>query len=140
MAHWMRGLERLGGKWGTQIGDHTPFASDSYTRTRIYVGTGAELWLLGWMPGQGSTVHDHGGVDVAYVVLAGALEEEVFVADDAGRAHVIAARRVTVGGVVACDGYAIHRVRVVGSTPLVTVHLFAPRYVGGRDFEPAEQP
>lgn len=138
LTSWMRALGRLAVDWGPPLVRQVPFAADAYTRTRIFAGDSAELWLLGWLPGQGSSVHDHAGVDTAYVVLAGTLEEEIFVADDCDRAHLAEARRVTVGGVVATDGFAIHRVRVVGADPLVTLHLFAPRYIAGRDFELGE--
>jgi predicted metal-dependent enzyme (double-stranded beta helix superfamily) len=37
-----------------------------------------EVWLIGWTPGQGTTVHDHGGSSGAMTVAEGVLVEEVF--------------------------------------------------------------
>jgi predicted metal-dependent enzyme (double-stranded beta helix superfamily) len=37
-----------------------------------------EVWLIGWAPGQGTPVHDHGGSSGAMTVAEGTLEEEVF--------------------------------------------------------------
>src|SRR5436309_8762002 len=34
-----------------------------------------EAWLLTWLPGQGTDLHDHGGAAGAFVVLSGELTE-----------------------------------------------------------------
>lgn len=35
-----------------------------------------EVWLLTWLPGQGTDLHDHGGCAGAFLVVSGALTEE----------------------------------------------------------------
>src|SRR5690349_1260836 len=42
-----------------------------------------EAWLLTWLPGQGTDLHDHGGSSGAFLVFGGTLTEEtVTVAPD----------------------------------------------------------
>ncbi|WP_031080845.1 cysteine dioxygenase [Streptomyces sp. NRRL WC-3549] len=42
---------------------------------RLHTGPGYELWLLSWVPGQGSGRHDHGLSSGVLTVLAGELTE-----------------------------------------------------------------
>src|SRR6201999_3422576 len=39
-----------------------------------------EVWLLSWLPGQGTALHDHGPAAGAFAVAAGALTERVVAA------------------------------------------------------------
>lgn len=50
---------------------------DATTRwyARLQTGPGYEVWLLSWLPGQGSGLHDHGGSSGVLTVLQGALRE-----------------------------------------------------------------
>jgi Cysteine dioxygenase type I len=36
-----------------------------------------EVWLLSWLPGQGTALHDHGPASGAFAVTAGTLTEQV---------------------------------------------------------------
>ena len=38
---------------------------------------GAQVWLLTWLPGQGTPLHDHGGSAGAFAVVRGTLHERV---------------------------------------------------------------
>ncbi|MEU0786717.1 cysteine dioxygenase [Streptomyces sp. NPDC006173] len=42
---------------------------------RLRTGPGYEVWLLSWVPGQGSGLHGHGGSSGVLTVLDGALTE-----------------------------------------------------------------
>ena len=46
--------------------------------TRLDSGPGWEAWLLTWLPGQGTLIHDHGGSAGAFVVVDGSLTEETY--------------------------------------------------------------
>jgi quercetin dioxygenase-like cupin family protein len=50
---------------------------DSTTRWyhRLGTGPGYEMWLLSWVPGQGSGIHDHGRSSGVLTMLDGALTE-----------------------------------------------------------------
>src|SRR3954467_4189396 len=45
--------------------------------TRLLARPGWEAWLLTWLPGQSTGLHDHGGSAGAFAVLDGVLEETV---------------------------------------------------------------
>jgi mannose-6-phosphate isomerase-like protein (cupin superfamily) len=84
-----------------------------------------EAWLLTWLPGQGTDLHDHGGSSGAFVVVSGALTEEVIVrTDDAP----IVPRRVSLSaGVVRAFGARhVHRITNTGTAPAVSLHVYAP--------------
>ncbi|MBT2482594.1 cysteine dioxygenase family protein [Streptomyces sp. ISL-94] len=42
---------------------------------RLHTGPGYEVWLLSWVPGQGSGLHDHGASSGVLTVLDGELTE-----------------------------------------------------------------
>lgn len=42
---------------------------------RLHTGPGYEVWLLSWVPGQGSGLHGHGGSSGVLTVLEGELTE-----------------------------------------------------------------
>src|SRR5947209_5559422 len=59
---------------------HVQFRSPRHY-TRLLAGNGWEAWLLTWLPGQSTGLHDHGGSAGAFAVLEGALDESVVVPD-----------------------------------------------------------
>src|SRR5438270_11727550 len=44
---------------------------------RLYRDRRVDLWLISWLPSQGTELHDHGGSAGAFTVLAGELAEAV---------------------------------------------------------------
>ncbi|SOD65142.1 Cysteine dioxygenase type I [Streptomyces zhaozhouensis] len=84
---------------------------------RLRVGPGYEVWLLSWLPGQGSGRHDHGPSSGVYTVLAGALTEHA-----AGRGE----RVLTPGSLrVFAPGY-VHEVVNAALAPAVSLHVYFP--------------
>lgn len=89
-----------------------------------------EIWLISWLPGQSTGLHDHGGSRGAFAVALGTLEER-----DPG-----AARHLAAGESRAFGADYVHEVRNVSAAPAISVHAYAPplatmnRYdlVGGR--------
>ena len=65
---------------------HLPLVRPAAHRTAAY-----EVWLLSWVPGQGSGLHDHGRSCGVLTVLRGALTEHTATA--AGRAGDAGGRR-----------------------------------------------
>ncbi|GGK07200.1 hypothetical protein GCM10010123_41300 [Pilimelia anulata] len=91
--------------------------------TRLAAHPDHEVWLLTWLPGQGTDLHDHGGSAGALYVVSGALAEEV--ADPARPA------RPTARHLAAGDGHRfgpryIHRITNRSQRPAVSVHVYGP--------------
>jgi predicted metal-dependent enzyme (double-stranded beta helix superfamily) len=84
-----------------------------------------EVWLMSWLPGQGTDLHNHGGATGAFTVVEGVLTESV--ARDAGTqrpAHSV--HRVESGqSRVFGPGY-VHRVANDGPEPAVSIHVYRP--------------
>jgi quercetin dioxygenase-like cupin family protein len=84
---------------------------------RLRTGPGYEVWLLSWVPGQGSGRHDHGASHGVYTVLSGALTEH---ADGRG------SRVLTPGSLrVFAPGY-VHEVVNASLEGAVSLHVYFP--------------
>jgi quercetin dioxygenase-like cupin family protein len=83
---------------------------------RLRTGPGYEVWLLSWVPGQGSGLHDHGGSSGVLTVLDGALTERT---DRGTRALGSGAQRVFAPGYV-------HEVVNDSLEPAVSLHVYYP--------------
>ncbi len=79
----------------------------------------AQVWLLSWLPGQGTGLHDHGGSAGAFAVVRGTLHERVSARE--GVAELSAGRVRHFGP------HHVHRVTNSGAAPAVSVHVYAPR-------------
>jgi hypothetical protein len=87
----------------------------------------AEIWLLSWLPGQGTALHDHGTSSGTFAVAQGTLHERVVTAGRRGRgARELGADLVT-GQVRMFGSHYVHQVRNRSSEPAVSVHVYAPR-------------
>lgn len=85
-------------------------------RTETY-----EAWLLSWLPGQHTDLHDHGGSTGAFTIVSGNLTERV-VRDGQEFLHSLAAGQSRVFG----PHYA-HQVTNLGVDPAVTIHVYRPQ-------------
>ncbi|MEU9334865.1 cysteine dioxygenase family protein [Streptomyces sp. NPDC048290] len=83
---------------------------------RLRTGPGYEVWLLSWVPGQGSGLHDHGPSSGVLTVLSGGLTEH---ARGRARALTAGAQRVF------APGYA-HEVVNDTLAPAVSLHVYHP--------------
>ncbi|WP_432004146.1 cysteine dioxygenase [Streptomyces sioyaensis] len=83
---------------------------------RLRTGPGYEVWLLSWVPGQGSGRHDHGPSSGVLTVLEGELTE-----------HAGTGRRTLTAGAqrVFAPGY-VHEVVNDALTPAVSLHIYFP--------------
>jgi hypothetical protein len=87
----------------------------------------AEIWLLSWLPGQGTALHDHGSSSGAFAVAQGTVFERVVTAGRRGRrARELGADLVT-GRVRMFGPHYVHQVRNSSAEPAVSVHVYAPR-------------
>ena len=65
------GLARAEDLWRPHVA-HDP---DERVRVRLLATEAYEVWLLGWSPGQGVGLHDHGDANGAFIVVDGELFE-----------------------------------------------------------------
>jgi hypothetical protein len=97
---------------------------------RLHVAEDHEVWLLTWLPGQGTDLHDHGGSWGAFVVIAGTLTEETVTAgtltEQTVTARTLTEETVTAG---ALTEQTVTRRQPLGGTP--TARQLALRH-GGR--------
>jgi hypothetical protein len=95
---------------------------DAITRwySRLETGPGYEVWLLSWLPGQGSGGHDHGRSSGVLTVLQGSLTERSLTG--AGRT----VRQLGEGAQrMFAPGY-LHEVANDSLEPAVSVHVYFP--------------
>ena len=98
-----------------------------------------EVWLLTWLPGQGTELHDHGGSAGAFHVVSGILVEDTVMADTlvgaggVGRRAPVSRRRPRTASRELRQGagrrfgsHHIHRISNRSSRPAVSVHVYGP--------------
>jgi hypothetical protein len=84
-----------------------------------------EVWLLSWLPGQGTDLHDHGPASGAFAIAAGTLTERVVTAKP-GRPAVEVTRALKTGCSRAFGPRYVHQVTNAGAVPAVSVHVYTP--------------
>jgi hypothetical protein len=92
---------------------------------RLYRDRRVDLWLISWLPSQGTQLHDHGGSAGAFTVLSGELSEAVYRAGHSETDALTERRRESGLAIGFGEGY-IHDVRNLGSEPAVSVHAYSP--------------
>lgn len=95
---------------------------DATTRwyARLATGPGYEVWLLSWLPGQGTGLHDHGHSSGVLTVLQGELSERSLGAS--GEIH----RKLAADDQrVFAPGY-LHDVVNDSLEPAVSLHIYFP--------------
>jgi len=86
---------------------------------------GAQIWLLSWLPGQGTDLHDHGSSAGAFAVARGTLTERV-VAGRSRRGVREDTTDLTAGRVRYFGPHYVHQVTNTLPEPAVSVHVYAP--------------
>ncbi|MEV4410497.1 cysteine dioxygenase family protein [Catellatospora sp. NPDC049609] len=92
---------------------------------RLLSEAGLEAWLLTWLPGQQTDLHDHGGSAGAFVVVAGSLTERTVRQELDGRAS-LTARVLTAGAGRQFGGHHVHQIVNNGLEPAISVHVYGP--------------
>jgi predicted metal-dependent enzyme (double-stranded beta helix superfamily) len=82
-----------------------------------------EVWLLTWLPGQGTDLHDHGGSAGAFHVMSGSLTEDTVTPGSPAR---ITARELGEGAGRRFGGRHIHRITNRSARPAISVHVYGP--------------
>lgn len=90
--------------------------------TRLWHDDHVTAWLICWMDGQDTGLHDHGESSGAVAVLDGAVREERL-----RPGHVSLSRTLRAGQTFDFDPKVIHRVSHPGDgVPAVTLHAYSP--------------
>ncbi|MCU7729717.1 cysteine dioxygenase family protein [Actinoplanes sp. KI2] len=92
---------------------------------RLHAADDHEAWLLTWLPGQGTDLHDHGGSAGAFHVFAGTLTEDT-VTIPAGGAARVTARELGEGAGRRFGSRHIHRITNRSPRPAVSIHVYGP--------------
>lgn len=93
---------------------------------RIYHGQDYDLWVISWLPGQSTGLHDHGASSGAFIVTTGVLEE----------LRPNQRTYISVRGEVRCFGpdYA-HDVRNASDAPAISLHAYSPPLTEMNEYE-----
>ncbi|ONI70299.1 cysteine dioxygenase [Actinosynnema sp. ALI-1.44] len=75
-----------------------------------------EIWLMSWLPGQSTDLHDHGSATGAFTIVSGVLTERVMRTGDTlelrpGQSRVFAP-------------HYVHQVSNQGADPAVSIHVY----------------
>jgi predicted metal-dependent enzyme (double-stranded beta helix superfamily) len=100
------------------------YDADARWHQRIYRDRRVDVWLISWLPSQGTQLHDHGGSAGSFTVLSGELSEAVFVASGP-RAGTLRERVHVAGRSVGFDAQYVHDVRNTSDRPAVSVHAYS---------------
>ncbi|MFE2942457.1 cysteine dioxygenase [Streptomyces sp. NPDC059255] len=110
------GLARTLAADRAQWAPHVRYDATSRWYHRLRTGPGYEVWLLSWVPGQGSGSHDHGRSSGVLTVLDGELTER---SGSGSRTLTPGAQRVFAPGYV-------HEVVNAAIEPAVSLHIYYP--------------
>lgn len=92
---------------------------------RIYRDRRVDVWLISWLPEQGTRLHDHGGSSGAFSVISGTLAEAVYVRTGRQAGGLLECER-RAGHSVGFDARYVHDVRNLSAAPAVSVHAYSP--------------
>jgi predicted metal-dependent enzyme (double-stranded beta helix superfamily) len=90
---------------------------------RLAAADDHEVWLLTWLPGQGTEIHDHGGSAGGFTVVSGSLTEDTVLDGTPPR---IVSRELGEGTGRRFGPHHIHRVTNRSNRPAVSVHVYGP--------------
>jgi predicted metal-dependent enzyme (double-stranded beta helix superfamily) len=133
LAHLLRRLVR---DHGASFQTRARFREgDEYNRELVHAAPGYEIWLLSWLPGQITPIHDHGGALTVTTVLSGTVLEEQFERTRELEVRPTRAALREIGDIDPIDPVRIHRVRPIGNA--VTLHLYVPTFADGQIYTTA---
>lgn len=88
--------------------------------TRLDAPNGVDVWLITWLPSQGTELHDHGDSSAAFTVVSGTITEF--------RPHLDGAlvpQEFSTGQTQTVDPGDLHDVLNAGKEPAVTIHAYS---------------
>ncbi len=91
---------------------------------RLAAADDHEVWLLTWLPGQQTELHDHGGSAGAFHVFSGTLTEDT-VGGPAESPRVVT-RDLGEGAGRRFGTHHVHRIVNRGTDPAISIHVYGP--------------
>ncbi len=82
------------------------------------------MWLLTWLPGQGTDLHDHGGSSGAFLVVTGELTEHA-ITHPGGQLQLVATT-LPAGQGRSFGPRHIHQITNISRKPAVSLHVYGP--------------
>lgn len=113
------------------------FDADERWHQRLYRDRRVDIWLISWLPEQGTRLHDHGRSAGAFTVLTGTLTESVPSGFQDVRMRVRDTKR-SAGSTVRFGRHYIHDVRNLEQCPAVSVHAYSPPLTSMTYYDVAE--
>ena len=102
---------------------------------QLYRDPNIDVWLICWLPGQGTGYHDHDRSDGAVFVCSGSLYEDFFCRDPDGWIREKTNLHET-GGHFEFEAADIHGVRHAGDDPATSIHVYSPALWRMGHYEP----
>lgn len=129
-AHQLRELTTTVAELTAPLLNVLRFAEGQRWWARLALTGGVELWLLSWLPGQGTKPHDHSGASGSFTVVLGELAENYRYPGGP-----IRTRRHTTGASVAFGPERAHEVRNTTSmTNSASVYAYSPPLMPVRNY------
>jgi predicted metal-dependent enzyme (double-stranded beta helix superfamily) len=127
-------------------GELVRFGAGQRWYQRLELTEDHEVWLLSWLPGQGTGFHDHGLAAGAFAVVQGRVRERTVAAEPgAARPRVLGdgtgllrQRTVVAGGIRSFGPQYVHDVANASAGPAVTVHAYSPPLTAMRRYKLTE--
>jgi len=104
--------------WRSQL--QLPTGTDRWW-TRLFNDVAVDVWLLSWLPGHTTDLHDHGNSSAAFTVVEGQLDEVRIETDGSFARH-----RRRPGSVTWLSPGVLHDVSGAGTTAAVSIHAYSP--------------
>jgi hypothetical protein len=100
------------------------FDADVRWHQRIYRDSSVDVWLITWLPSQGTQLHDHGGSAGSFTVVSGELAEAVYARTGQNTGELQEQTRPA-GCSIGFDARYVHDVRNMSQAPAVSVHAYS---------------
>ncbi len=107
------------------------FSTEARWFSRLELTEDYEIWLLSWLPGQRTGLHDHGEAAGAFAVAQGALRETLARPGSLQLRH----RPAPEGTVRSFGEQHLHDMANVSAVPAVSVHAYSPPLTAMRRYE-----
>jgi predicted metal-dependent enzyme (double-stranded beta helix superfamily) len=111
--------------------DQVMFSTDERWFSRLQLTEDYEIWLLSWLPGQRTGLHDHGEAAGAFAVVQGELRETLARPGSCQLRY----RRACQGTVRSFGEHHLHDMANVSAVPAISVHAYSPPLTAMRIYE-----